>query len=453
MKTPASRGARARAAWMASLLAASACGGAKVPSQSTAAEGDDAGVEGSTADESADGENGSSAEGHVDPPDDSCFRQVSAGGGFTCVVKADGTLWCWGVNTVGQLGLGNTESPRLEPTQVTALGADVARVMTGRAHACAVMTDGTAWCWGDNEYGQLGDGTYLDRSTPGKVRGLDSEVVQMSAGGRGTCAVKKDGTLWCWGYGPLLGVGLPAFERRVEPVQVTALGSDVAQVSVAGASHTCAVKKDDTLWCWGRNVHGQLGDGTTDDRLDPIQVIAVGDDVTQVSARSSGTCVVKAEGTLWCWGTNRHGEVGDGTIDTPKMLPVRVEALGSSVIAVSTRGVMCARDDAGVLWCWGKNQTGGIGDGSLDTTCEIAGSCEMPRTEPVRVAALDGHVLQGSSGDGHVCARLGDDTVWCWGLNTRGQLGDGTTEGEPCGLGSNVEFCRPSPVRALIECP
>jgi alpha-tubulin suppressor-like RCC1 family protein len=446
---------------VASVLAALACGDSKIPTQQSATddttENDDGNAETTTSGDASSVSGYATTDGPVDPPDDSCFVQIEAGGGRTCALKVDGTMWCWGRNSAGQLGLGHTDGPVPEPTQATVLAAEIREITTGGGHTCAIKTDSTAWCWGFNDSGQVGDGTLIDRTTPIQVTALGNDAVQLSAGDRATCGVRADGTLWCWGYGPLVGVGLPAHQSGIEPTQVTALGTDVVQTSVAGQSHACALRANGSLWCWGRNVHGQVGDGTTEERLEPVEVTAVGRDVREVRTRGSGTCVVKNDGTVWCWGRNLYGQVGDGTdgpSNTPKLIPVQIPGLvvGDRGLSVSVLHG-CAVDTDGALWCWGKNEHGLIGDGEIDTTCEIGGdwTCLMNRPEPVRVA-LDAPAVEVTTAL-HTCVRLQDDTVWCWGESGAGQLGDGTLDGEDCPSGAGTTPCTPSPVRALIGCP
>jgi alpha-tubulin suppressor-like RCC1 family protein len=376
-----------------------------------------------------------------------CFAQVEVGADGTFALEADGTLWTWGGNGAGQRGIGSTEDPQPTPVRVEALGDDVVHVSGGtRSHACAVTADTNVWCWGYNDYGQVGDGSTLERHSPFRV-GLTG-VAEVSAGDWHTCARKHDGTLWCWGEGRSVD---GRFENHLEPVQIVPLGDTVVQASV-GSSHACAVKTDGSLWCWGRlNRHGQIGDGTLEVRYEPVQVTALGNEVAQVSAGSSTTCAVKTDGTLWCWGENDHGEVGDGTAETPRTSPVQVASLDNEVTQVSTRrSVTCARTRDGSAWCWGQNAYGELGDGTIDHTCELVGPCEHSRYIPAKVEGL-GDVVTVSVGT-HVCVLQRDDAVWCWGGNSNGSLGDGTTEGEPVTLGLNQGVARPSPVRSKIAC-
>jgi alpha-tubulin suppressor-like RCC1 family protein len=252
--------------------------------------------------------------------------------GGVCARKSDGTLWCWSQNDSGQAGDGTTITPVLSPKQVVALGTTVVQVAVGGRHTCARKSDGTLWCWGQNSNGQLGDGTTTDtRLAPVQVAALGTSVVGVHAGFFHTCARKADSTLWCWGNNAngQLGDGTSSGQSgcgpghdsvcRPDPLQVTALGTNVVDVVTGGSfysslfGHTCARQGDGTLWCWGSNAYGQLGDGTTAPKSSPVQVTVLGSNVVGLAAGAVHTCATKTNGTLWCWGQNIYGDVGDGT--------------------------------------------------------------------------------------------------------------------------------------------
>ena len=339
--------------------------------------------------------------------------QVAATAGYTCARRTDDTLWCWGANSRGQLGDGTTID-KLLPTQVTALGASVAEVAVGELHSCARKTDDTLWCWGANSEGQLGDGTTLDELLPTQVSALGASVAEVAAGAVHSCARKTDDTLWCWGanWFGMLGDGTSVDE--VTPTQVAALGGAVATVS-ARHYETCASKTDNTLWCWGQNYMGELGIGTAALHA-TNQVTALGASVAEISVGQYHACARMTGNRLWCWGANWYGEIGDGTM-IERDLPVEVAALGSLVAEVSGGfGHTCARTADNRLWCWGANWYGEIGDGTT-------GDASLP----VEVTALGSMVAEISAGGAHTCARKAEGTLWCWGHNSEGQLGDGST--------------------------
>jgi len=271
----------------------------------------------------------------------------------------------------------------------------------GRYHACANKRNGTLWCWGANNHDQLPGG---GSQTPVEMKALGGAVAEVSASYYGTCARMMDGTLWCWGENAQGQVGDGTQGgTKPSPVQVTVLGTGVAGVAAA-REHTCARKSDGTLWCWGRNSSGRLGNGTMTDSLRPVEVTGLGNAVVDVQASNAHTCARKTDGTLWCWGGGGSGQVGDGSLgDEPS--PVQVIVLGANVVEVATGGAhTCARKGDGTLWCWGLNSTGQVGDGT-----------KMNRSSPVQVTALGADVRGVAAGITHTCARKGDGTLWCWG--------------------------------------
>jgi len=263
-------------------------------------------------------------------------RSFATAGDHLCVARKDGALWCWGDNNLGGVGDG-TAFDRQAPSLVTALGPKVTSVSDGWAYGCAVTSDHALWCWGDLSYGKLGTGTTgvtcrADQSvynagapcepSPVHVAALDKGVLQVSTGFWHTCAIQSDHTLWCWGEGTDGDLGVGTMTEADTPVQVTALGTSVAEVRV-GSRHTCARKLDGTLWCWGQTDFGALGLGTTagadagfgseHGQALPQQVTALGNQVAGIAAGENHTCARKTDGMVWCWGDNAQGELGDGT--------------------------------------------------------------------------------------------------------------------------------------------
>jgi alpha-tubulin suppressor-like RCC1 family protein len=347
---------------------------------------------------------------------DSALCAVALGGAHTCARGENGSLWCWGDNSQGQLGTSRSKS---SPAQVAALGVSVVEAALGGGHSCARKEDGTVWCWGDNSYGQLGDGTDLGTSSsPVLVSALGVTAVAVALGTSHTCARKGDGSLWCWGDNSQGQLGDGTLVARSSPVLASALGATAVAVAL-GTSHTCARKGDGSLWCWGDNSQGQLGDGTTAEKGSPVKLpveaALLGTTAVEVAAGVFHTCARKADGSLWCWGRNAYGQLGDGTL-LDRASPVQVAALGTMVVGVALGGHhSCARKADGSLWCWGRNAYGQLGDGTL-----------LDRASPVQVAALGTTVVGLALGGYHSCARKHDGTLWCWGRNDYGQLGDGT---------------------------
>ena len=299
----------------------------------------------------------------VQPAESSArLTQISAGTYHTCALTSDGGVKCWGSNGDGQLGDGTDES-RLTPVDVKGLTSKVTRISGGTYHTCALTSDGGVKCWGWNPFGALGDGTTKDRFTPVDVKGLTSNVTQISVGGGHTCALASDGGVKCWGYNGGGELGDDTFEDRFTPVDVKGLTSGVTQIS-GGTYHTCALTSDGGVKCWGENPFGQLGDGTTKDRFTPVDVKGLTSKVMQISAGYAHTCALTSDGGVKCWGDNSGGALGDGT-DEDRSTPVDVKGLTSKVTQISAGGKhTCALTSDGGVKCWGENPFGQLGDGT-----------------------------------------------------------------------------------------
>ena len=249
---------------------------------------------------------------------------ISAGSSHVIALSDDGTVWTWGNNTHGQLGDGTTTVRRI-PAQVQGLN-NVAAISVATNHTIALSNDGTMWTWGNNSDGQLGDGTTTNRYAPVQAQNINN-VVAISAGGdtssnsNHTIAVRNDGTVWTWGRNLFGQLGDGTRTNRSTPVKVQNL-ENIITIST-GFAHTVAVRNDGTVWTWGRNdIHGQLGDGTTTNRSAPVQVQNI-NNVVAISAGTNHTIAVGNDGNVWAWGDNRDGKLGDGTT-TDRHTPVQV---------------------------------------------------------------------------------------------------------------------------------
>jgi ELWxxDGT repeat protein len=348
----------------------------------------------------------------VEAPGQGVTVTVSSG----VMVKA---VSAWGGNAKGQLGDGTT-TERHTPVSVSSL-TNVIAIAAGYYHTGAVKT-GNVWTWGANTYGQLGDGTTTERHAPVSVSGL-SGVVAIASGYYDTLALKSDGTVWAWGanYASQLGDGTTT--DRHAPVAVTGL-SGVVAIASGCYYHTIALKSDGTVWTWGGNYSGELGDGTTTNRSTPVQVKLQGGSplggIVAIAGGSDHTLALKSDGTVWAWGLNLYGQLGDGTT-TERHNPVAVSGLSGIIAIASGENHSLAIKSDGTVWAWGYNAYGGLGDGTTTN-----------RSAPVQVKLQDGSTPLGgvaSVSGGPECsvACKTDGTVWAWGANYYGQLGDGTT--------------------------
>ncbi|QZY30042.1 cutinase family protein [Nocardioides coralli] len=329
--------------------------------------------------------------------------QVSAGGRHTCEVRPDGTLWCWGANGYGQLGVGDKTSGAT-PRQVGSRD-DWAGVSAGGMHSCGVRDNGSLWCWGLNYRGQLGLGGRTDKTEPHRV-GKSRSWATVSAGWVHTCATRVDGSAWCWGDNDHGQLGNGGSSDSRKPVAVTR--GMVWQQLAAGGWHTCGVNQSGEAWCWGRNSRGQVGDGTTTVRLNPARV-GGGTDWARVAPAWTHSCGLRQDGSLSCWGGNEGGQVGGGGFGgsaTPREV-----APGRSWSALDT-GVnfSCALDTSQQMWCWGTGRSGQL-DG--------APSSEQP--VPVRAGTSWAQLDLGWL---FACGLHGPGArPTCWGSDETGELG------------------------------
>jgi len=324
-------------------------------------------------------------------------------------------------------------------------------------HTCAILDDDTAKCWGWNNRGQLGDGTTTDRNDPSALSAINlgsgRTAKAISVGGFHTCAILDDDTAKCWGAngGGRLGDGTTTNRNDPSALSAINLGAGrTAKAISAGAYHTCAILDDDTAKCWGVNARGQLGDGTTTNRNDPSALSAInlgaGRTAKAISAGLYHTCAILDDDTAKCWGGNINGQLGDGTttnrIDPSALSAINLGA-GRTAKAISAGGFhTCAILDDDTAKCWGANGGGRLGDGTTTN-----------RSDPSALSAINlgsGRTSKTISTVYHTCAILDDDTAKCWGWNNRGQLGDGTTtdRSDPSAL-SAIAFVPPSPQSSL----
>jgi hypothetical protein len=327
-----------------------------------------------------------------------------------------GTLFTWGENFVAQLG-DNTTTNRNTPVTTFAGGANWKQVSCGFRIAAAIKTDGTLWTWGENSYSALGNNALNNRSTPITTFAGGTNWKQVSCGRKHTAAIKTDGTLWVWGFNLNGQLGDNTTTSRPTPVTTFAGGTNWKQVSI-GFQYTTAIKTDGTLWVWGDNANGQLGDNASIQKNTPITTFAGGTNWKQVSCGNQHTVAIKTDGTLWVWGVNSNGILGINTLGT-KATPVTTFAGGTNWKQVSggygSLPCTAAIKTDGTLWVWGSNSTGQIGDNTI-----------ISRSTPVTTFAGGTNWKQVACGGPCTAAIKTDGTLWTWGSNTSGNLGDNT---------------------------
>lgn len=345
---------------------------------------------------------------------------IATGAELTCAIGGAGAVhrvMCFGSNWSGQLGLGYSSARETRPLRVTGID-DAIAITAGENHACVLRAGGTVACWGRNDYGQLGDGSTMTRTRPVAVSGLTG-VVQVEAGDFHTCARLADGTARCWGNNGAGAVGDgTTVSARPTPVSVVGLTNSI-DIN-AGGQHTCAVRIDGSAYCWGEQTLGRLGNGTAAPGVvrSPVAVSGLVDAV-RIAAGLSHVCASRTTGEVVCWGSDSSGQIGRGVGNDSTSVPALVPGIFPSAVVTAYRNHTCSRPTTAMparpVQCWGANDDGQIGDGSMiqaDVPTSVIGSTVFTIV---------------SAGAGHTCASDGA-SMSCWGRNGSGQLGDGTID-------------------------
>jgi len=374
------------------------------------------------------------------------WKDVAGGwSATTCGVRNDGAAWCWGTGSGGQLGNGTTTAIQSTPVQVqTNTGpdgwSDWSRITVSKGTACGIRADGSAWCWGSDNRGQLGCGNCGAQTRPVQVQtdtgpGGWSDWTRIEGGGQHhICGIRADGTAWCWGHGAggALGDGSTSNNHRPAQVQTdTGPGGWNDWVDIAAAlGASCGIRTDGTAWCWGKGGGLGNGDDTFQDQSRPVQVVdAAGtghwSDWVDIDRSPNAACGIRSDGTAWCWGSRTYGKLGIGPTSDDTSKPVQVQTdtgpdHWSDWVAIfagdSNAGdaTFCGLRSDRSLWCWGA----GYGD------------------RPERILADDGSTawddwVSVGIGRGTQCGIRRDGTLWCWGQGADGELGNGATVNEP----------------------
>jgi alpha-tubulin suppressor-like RCC1 family protein len=319
-------------------------------------------------------------------------------------------LWVWGDNTSGRLGTNNTLN-RSTPVTTFAGGTNWKQVSAGYFPTAAIKTDGTLWTWGRNDTAALGNNQVANVSTPITTFAGGTNWKQVSAGSRHTAAIKTDGTLWVWGNGSGGRLGNASTVDVRTPVTTFSGGIDWKQVSCG--NHTAAIKTDGTLWTWGIGTYGRLGNGVTTGNIStPITTFAGGTNWKQVQCGYAHAAAIKTDGTLWSWGRNNPGALGTNDI-TNRSTPVTTFAGGTNWKQVSAGGFhIAAIKTDGTLWTWGYNVTGTLGNNQVANV-----------STPITTFAGGTNWKQVSAGNRHTAAIKTDGTLWVWGDGGSARLG------------------------------
>lgn len=382
-----------------------------------------------------------------------CAAEIAAGARHSCVRATDGRIWCWGNNEYGQVG-GEPAKAARTPRKMTGLPAAAVRVAAGCHNTCAELADGSLWCWGSNKSGQLGAGaTGVFATVPVRIAGMEGPFRSVAMNcvyeqplswedpkieSHHICAVKADGSTWCWGAGRYgyFGDGELNAASSPTPVLVQGLGVAAEQVT-AGFRHAC-VRASGSVLCWGANGMGGVGLPAASQTLPPVNVPGL-PPIVDVAAGSANTCAVAGDGSVWCWGSNELGESGTGDPMSPRVVhPAAQVPLPGKALRVVAGITSCAMLEHGSVYCWGANQYGELGIGEMYKSSPPANGTATPMEVKLSVAAVSI-----ASTTNHICIASDSDAVWCWGYNASGELGNGTIT-EIDGI--------PTPVEVLDYC-
>ena len=329
----------------------------------------------------------------------------------------EGGLWMWGLNTSGQLGIGNIVH-RSSPVQILSGGSTWKQISSSKAGSFSggIKSDGSLWMWGGNNLGQLGNTTRTSRSSPIQTITGGKNWKQLAIAGAGTTgAIKTDGTIWTWGLNDKGQMGDGTSTNRSSPVQTVAGDTNWKFVS-AGRYGFQAIKTDGTLWLWGGNLTGALGDATNQaGKSSPVQTVAGGNNWKMTAGGHQFSAAIKTDGTLWLWGQNHSGQLGDTTI-VHRSSPVQTVAGGTNwrFVACGNYSTGAIKTD-GTLWLWGSGLNGRLGNNST-----------ISRSSPVQTVSGGTNWKQLTLGNEASHAIKTDGTLWAWGSNSNGELANGT---------------------------
>lgn len=337
-------------------------------------------------------------------------EQLALGDNHTCHLHSTGRVSCWGWNQFGQSGQPQEQTSIQESVVPTLEG--ITSITAGAYHTCAVNWLGQVYCWGRNNNGQLGDTTTYDSSIPVLVIGLDGQrIVQISAGSMHTCALDANGSVYCWGSNRdgKLASSLDQF-MIPQATKVEGLPTLISSIA-AGSSHTCVLDKESNLWCWGEGTFGQIGLNPFKNSAVPVKAFSFSTMVTSIQAGWFHTCLLTIDGLVSCWGKNQEGQLGNAALIS-RADPVTPVGMGKDIKVLSVGGQeACVIKQDNSVFCWGKNNYGQIGDVTT-----------KDRLIPEEIS-LPEKVTQIYVGGSHACAMAETGTIYCWGANDLGQTG------------------------------
>lgn len=358
---------------------------------------------------------------NVVQPLPSPFASVAAGLLHSCGLLSDGTAFCWGDNEFGQLGDG-TQSTRTSPVAVAG-SVKFTMLSPGGGHTCGISTTGATYCWGLNLNGQLGDATHSDRPTPAPVN-AGTTWITLSSGGSYTCGIAADSTAYCWGWNQYGQLGDSTNIDQPSPVSVQG-GYKFVAIS-ASSFHSCALTAGGQAYCWGSNDYGELGTGDKTPSIAPV-LVQGGIAFRSIQAGYYHTCGLAVDGTAYCWGQNQYGQlgIGDSLSGQDQSQPTAVAGgMAWSELDAGAYFTCGVEQGSAAAYCWGINSSGQLGVDVTGVCTDQSGGTSQCTPSP---AAVGGGLTFGSisAATQHTCGLTLDHVAYCWGLDSDGQLGDG----------------------------
>jgi alpha-tubulin suppressor-like RCC1 family protein len=340
------------------------------------------------------------------------FCEISSGQFHSAAIDKNGRAWGWGNNNSGELG-DNSVSSRLTPVSVRGAVKTFCKISTGDLHTIAIDKNNNVWSWGNNQDGQLGDGTATRVCTPVSVRGTVKTFCKISTGNNHTIVIDKNGRAWGWGLNNSGQLGNLSYDDRCTPISV--LGATKIFCQIYGSdSHTVAIDNNGRAWAWGSNSFGEIGDNSLTQRLTPVSVLGAVKTFCKIGASQLVTNAIDKNGRAWSWGAGFFATLGDNQTATSRLTPVSVLGATKTFCEISSgTGPILVIDKNGRVWAWGSNQYGKLGDNSTTT-----------RLTPVSIGGATKTFCKISAGQNHSLAIDKNGQVWSWGVNFQGQLGD-----------------------------
>ncbi len=350
-----------------------------------------------------------------------CVASIEAGRYTTCAIDGNGVPYCWGDNINGHFGDGGTTgstTPTVAHGGTTGWVSIAADTSSTRGHTCALRNDGTIFCAGYNTEGQLGDNTNTNSTTPVQESLTDTDWQLVKVGHRHSCAIKTGGSAFCWGDNDDGQLGDNSTTDRNSPTEVDGAHTDWDAITVGG-THTCGLRNNGVAYCWGDNTYGQLGDNSTTDSNIPVAVAGGGSNWIHIDANGDYTCALTQTGRAWCWGNSANGRLGTGAFEGSNLLePNEVAGSHTNWSDISTGRASTCGIRSGRLYCWGNRAEHLVTDGGGTTGDEYSPVEDSNAWDDWQTITVNWE---------NACGVRTDGSIYCWGLNDFGQVGDGTT--------------------------